>query len=76
MISTTVVEPKLRSREMNLMHEELARAQHSQRVAEAEQERLAIVAVAAHRHERRVARAARRVERAASRARLAAARAL
>ena len=76
MTSTNDVEPKLRSTEMSLMHEALARAQHSQRVAEAEKERLALVAVAARRHERECARAARRVERAASRARLAAARAL
>jgi hypothetical protein len=76
MASTNDVEPKLRSTEMSLMYEALARAQHSQRVAEADRERLALVVVAARRHERRAARAARRVERAASQAHLAAARAL
>jgi hypothetical protein len=76
MTSTTDVDPKLRSREMSLMYEALARAQHRQRVAEAEQERLAVRVVVARRHERRAARAARRAERVASRARLAAARAL
>jgi hypothetical protein len=76
MTSTTDVDPKLRSREMSLMYEALARAQHSQRVAEAEQERLARRLLAARRHERRAARAARRSARARSRASLAAARAL
>jgi hypothetical protein len=61
---------------MSLMYEALARAQHSQRVAEAEQERLALRVVAARRHERRAARAARRSARAASRASLASARAV
>ena len=42
MTATTDVEPKLRSTEMSLMYEALARAQHSQRVAEAEWERLAL----------------------------------
>jgi hypothetical protein len=55
MTSTNDVEPKLRSTEMSLMYEALARAQHSQRVAEADRERLALVVVAARRHERRAA---------------------
>jgi hypothetical protein len=59
MASTTDVDPKLRSREMSLLYEALARAQHSQRVAEAEQERLALLVLAARRHQRRAARAAR-----------------
>ena len=44
---------------MSLLYEALARAQHSQRVAEAEQERLALLVLAARRHQRRAARAAR-----------------
>ncbi len=60
---------------MSLMYEALARAQHSQRVAEAKQERLALRFLAARRQERRAARAVRRAERATSRAGLAAARA-
>ena len=59
MTSTTDVDPIVRSTEMSLMYEALARAQHSQRLAEAEQERLALRVVAARRHERRAARAAR-----------------
>jgi hypothetical protein len=61
---------------MSLMYEALARAQHSQRVAEVEQERLARQLLAARRYERRAARVARRSARARSRASLAAARAL
>jgi hypothetical protein len=76
MTSTIDVDPKLRSKEMSLMYEALARAQHSQRLAEAEQERLALRVVAARRHEHRAARAASRSARAASRASLAAVRAL
>jgi hypothetical protein len=60
---------------MSLMYEALARAQHRQHVAEAEQERLALQVLAARRHERRAARLARRSARAASQASLAAARA-
>jgi hypothetical protein len=60
---------------MSLMYEALARAQHSQRIAEAKQERLALRFLAARRHARRAARAVRRAERAMSRASLAAARA-
>jgi hypothetical protein len=76
MPSTIHVDPKLRSKEMSLMYEALARAQHGQRVAEAEKERLALRVAAARRQERRAARAARRSAQAASRARLEAARSL
>lgn len=68
MTSTTDVDPIVRSTEMSLMYEALARAQHSQRLAEAEQERLALRVVAARRHERRAARAARRASLAVARA--------
>jgi hypothetical protein len=58
-----------RSNEMNLMHEELARAQSAARLEEAQSERLARRIVAAR-------RATRRAERAALQARLALARSI
>ena len=65
--STRYVDPILRSSEMSmsLMTEALARAQHRQRLAEAEHERMALRVVAARRHERRAARAAQRARRLA-----------
>jgi hypothetical protein len=58
-----------RSSEMNLMHEELARIQMSERLGEAQSERLGRRIVAAR-------RASRRAERAALQARLALARSI
>lgn len=66
-------DPILRSAQMSLMHEALARAQYRERLAEAEHERLAVRVVAARRRHRRAARAAERARRLAG---LAAARSL
>jgi len=67
--ATTVNTKTNRSSEMNLMHEELARAQTDARLEEAQSERLARRIVAAR-------RATRRAERAALQARLALARSI
>jgi hypothetical protein len=49
---------KIRSTKMNLMHEDLARAQMAERLGEAQSERLARRLVAARRMSRRAERAA------------------
>ena len=66
-ISTTrqYVEPILRSTQMSLMNEALARAQYRERLAEAEHERMALRVLAARRHQRRAVRAAQRARRLA-----------
>ncbi len=59
------VDPILRSTQMSLMNEALARAQYRERLAEAEHERMAMRVVAARRHKRRAERAAQRARRLA-----------
>jgi hypothetical protein len=54
-----------RSTEMSLIHEALARAHSSERMAEAERERIARRLVVARRQERRAERAAQRASRLA-----------
>jgi hypothetical protein len=58
-------EPILRSTQMSLMNEALARAQYRERLAEAEHERMAVRVLAARRHKRRAERAAQRARRLA-----------
>ena len=70
------VDPIVRSTQMILMYEALARAQYQERLAEAEHERVALRVAAARRHQRRAERAARRASRANRLASVAAARAL